>query len=175
VIFRRIALVGNVLVVIPGSFCLGVAGYWSDTSPGEELSMLVWWGIIPMAIGIINIASLVVCPRLANVRLRTVCAAVASCGSAVLMGIVLRDIVEGSRGIAQLKDPWTLTMVMVYGSISGSTIAALWMSVLWHAKEAVACVSCGYDLTDNASGVCPECGCAAGRKRASDTPCSKAS
>ena len=175
VIFWRIAMAGNVLVVMPGSFCFGVSGYWSDTSPAEELSMLVWWGIIPMVIGIVNVACLVVGRRRRNARLRTVCAAVASCGSVLLMGIVVRDMVQDWRGINQFKDPLTVTMTMLYASIVGTTIAALWMSVFSHAKEGSACVSCGYDLTGNASGVCPECGCAAGRKRASDTPCSKAS
>ncbi|MHC5111532.1 MAG: hypothetical protein ACYTHJ_16820 [Planctomycetota bacterium] len=55
-----------------------------------------------------------------------------------------------------------LTAIIVPGQFLGCILPATWTykKLRWKSVPFVACGRCSYDLTGNASGVCPECGCA---------------
>jgi len=128
VLFSIVPLYGNILLLIPGSLCFGVSGYMADTSPQEQISMLLWVGVIPVVIAIINVMALMAQKRL-EARPGIVYVVLASCGNLYLMGMVMQDILHDSRGIDQLKDPVTLIITMIYILIPTTTITTLWLPV----------------------------------------------
>lgn len=82
----------------------------------------------------------------------------------LLMGLILMAL--GARIVAQrpsvastMRDVLFIIGAMVFfvGTITGPIVAAAVISV-GRIRETDSCSRCGYDLTGNVSGVCPECG-----------------
>jgi hypothetical protein len=65
----------------------------------------------------------------------------------------------------QMKRDWVIGSLV----LAGAALGFLWLALASHRKASRQrkrlknghCVPCGYDLTGNVSGVCPECGTAA--------------
>ncbi len=94
----------------------------------NTLIMVLWLGLIPMVIAVVNIICLLACQQL-GARLRIVCAGIATCGNILLMGIITWNILQDSRGFSALKDPWAIMIAMTYIIISTTTTIALWMPI----------------------------------------------
>ncbi len=65
---------------------------------------------------------------------------------------------EGAK-IQSTPDLYFLGFVlMVLGGIMGLVFCVRWTLLLRRMEQPVSCQRCGYNLTGNESGICPECG-----------------
>ena len=83
--------------------------------------------------------------------------------------------IEKSRGLAPRQYPWieasrftTRVQIPLWALLLPVAIAALAAWKIAGTKQAGMCRHCGYDLTGNVSGCCPECGTPVGHQPSAD-------
>lgn len=83
----------------------------------------------------------------------------AVCGMLFLDGAVRLDEIYRPWGILDLREPIVLAAGPAMGLFVGIPVALVsrWRNAVY-APDAGQCRNCGYNLTGNTSGMCPECG-----------------
>lgn len=82
---------------------------------------------------------------------------------AVCAGLVAHPWIQSLRG----RTTDSIPCGYMFMTALWATVAFVqWRSILAPSKPANRCTNCGYDLTGNVSGVCPECGTACGAGKA---------